>query len=534
MDSLGQAATRRYVTTITVITAAAMAFLADALYIHPGPLSTRQKVFAIFLALAGTLTQYTLGSEHKYFKQMARNGCGPLNSYANDPVGLRYLLSMAKSLKTHSLLEDRQEMLNKLGHTYWHRLFPEPCQSITTDEPENIKAVLAAKFEDWVIPEHRISGFRPVLGLHSIFTVNQPEWQHSRAMLRPSFQRDQISDLEVFDRHITKLMSKIPKDGSPVDLQDLFSMLTIDSISDFMFGQSTDVLGTADPRNIKFGAYFDTSVNKISRRARLSWLTQILPDRELNECTSFQKQYVQDFINQVKEQIEKGALKSDKKYVFLHELIKSGEPDQVIRDQLLSIYLAGRDTTTSVLSYLFMELSRRPDVVEEIQKEIRELGSKDPSWEELKNMKYLNWSVKEALRLNPPVPFNAREAIRDTILPTGGGPDGKSPVFVTKGTNVRYIPWAMHRRKDVYGPDAEEFRPERWESLKVTYEYLPFNGGPRICLGQQFALTQLAMVTFRLLQAFKTIERKDDRPPVQRLSINTSMLYGCWVSMTAA
>ncbi|KAI1492228.1 cytochrome P450, partial [Biscogniauxia mediterranea] len=93
------------------------------------------------------------------------------------------------------------------------------------------------------------------------------------------------------------------------------------------------------------------------------------------------------------------------------------------------------------------------------------------------------------------------------------------------------MPWVMHRRKDIYGDDADEFRPERWESLRLTFEYLPFNAGPRICIGQQFALTQLAMVTFRLLQAFPTIEPRDDRPPIQRLGVNTSMLYGTWVSM---
>jgi len=62
--------------------------------------------------------------------------------------------------------------------------------------------------------------------------------------------------------------------------------------------------------------------------------------------------------------------------------------------------------------------------------------------------------------------MNAREAIRDTTLPVGGGPDGKSPVFVFKGQLVNYVPYVMHRRKDIYGEDADEFRPERWENLR--------------------------------------------------------------------
>lgn len=71
-----------------------------------------------------------------------------------------------------------------------------------------------------------------------------------------------------------------------------------------------------------------------------------------------------------------------------------------------------------------------------------------------------------ALRLLPIVPFNARQAVVDTTLPVGGGPDGKSPVFVKAGQTVGYQVYIMQRRKDLYGEDAEEFRPERWESIR--------------------------------------------------------------------
>lgn len=69
-------------------------------------------------------------------------------------------------------------------------------------------------------------------------------------------------------------------------------------------------------------------------------------------------------------------------------------------------------------------------------------------------------------------------------LPVGGGPDGKSPMLVRKGTCVLMNLYAMHRREDVFGPDTEAFRPERWDGLRPGYAYLPFNGGPRICLGR--------------------------------------------------
>lgn len=84
------------------------------------------------------------------------------------------------------------------------------------------------------------------------------------------------------------------------------------------------------------------------------------------------------------------------------------------------------------------------------------------------------------LRLHPIVPGNARTARHDTTLPVGGGPDGKSPFFVKKGQMVIYSVYTMQRRTDLYGEDAAEFRPERWETIRPSWQYLPFNGGPRI------------------------------------------------------
>ena len=90
-----------------------------------------------------------------------------------------------------------------------------------------------------------------------------------------------------------------------------------------------------------------------------------------------------------------------------------------------------------------------------------------------------------ALRLHPVVPLNARMSIADTVLPRGGGPDGSSPIFIPAKTPVCWNLYAMHRREDLFGKDAEDFRPERWETLRAGWEYLPFNGGPRICIGRK-------------------------------------------------
>ncbi|OBT59925.1 hypothetical protein VE03_10592, partial [Pseudogymnoascus sp. 23342-1-I1] len=136
-------------------------------------------------------------------------------------------------------------------------------------------------------------------------------------------------------------------------------------------------------------------------------------------------------------------------------------------------------------------------VLQKLRVEISELnGNTDLKRSGLRNMKYLQNVIKETLRLYPPVPVNARTALCTTVLPTGGGPDRKSPVLIPKGSFVAYSVYTMHRRPDLYSMDAELFRPERWDeqmalSQNVTdskWGYLPFNGGPRICLGSNYWL----------------------------------------------
>lgn len=142
------------------------------------------------------------------------------------------------------------------------------------------------------------------------------------------------------------------------------------------------------------------------------------------------------------------------------------------------------------------------------------------------------------LRLYPSVPVNSRAAVRTTVLPVGGGRDGKSPILVRQGEAVGYCVYAMHRRKDIYGQDASEFRPERWEddALKdVGWGYLPFNGGPRLCLGQEFAQLEASYAIARIVQTFPKIDVPEAEPDVplgeerQTLTLVVSSTDGCRV-----
>lgn len=151
----------------------------------------------------------------------------------------------------------------------------------------------------------------------------------------------------------------------------------------------------------------------------------------------------------------------------------------------------------------------------------------------------------------PIIPLNGRTAEQDTILPTGGGPDGKSPIFLAKGTVVVYNAYAMHRSTDLWGPDASKFIPERWEKeAKLPSKFVPFGGGSRICPGreshhlyishkdladegntEQLALIESSYLIIRILQTYSVLENRDDSPFREAVAINLTPSGGVQVAL---
>lgn len=190
--------------------------------------------------------------------------------------------------------------------------------------------------------------------------------------------------------------------------------------------------------------------------------------------------------------------KSDEDFTFLHSIARHSRDPRLVRDQIMSVLLAGRDTTAGTLSWAIYELAGCPRAWARLRCEILEtVGASMPSYEALKNMRYLRHVLDETLRLHPSVPLNMRQALETTTIPgpTPGGPD----IVLLKGDTVTIDTIGMQTRQDLYPPISEDFAdpalfsPERWDKWRPTpWTYTPFHGGPRICLGQNFALTEMA------------------------------------------
>jgi len=501
---------------------------------------------AALLVAAGALLSYLVYSRlalyltRRAFKK--QHGCQPcVKTFNKDPfLGLDVLRTVLRHSKDRTFLEHvRRRYIDLNARTFRNRTIAIPV--IQTMEPENIKTVLSLKFKDYSLGG-REKSLTPFLG-HGIFNSDGEAWANSRHLLRPNFARDQVGDLEAFERHLTLMLKHIPKDGSTVDLQELFFWFTIDSATEFLFNHSTNSLrmfgqNVTDNEDVIFAKAFNEAQLDAVERFRFGFFYPLVFDQKksldaINICKAYVDKWVDDAVRWREErdaQRAAGKEPEEERYVFIHELAKQTNDKQRIRDELINVLLAGRDTTASLLSNMFFEIAKQPHIWQKLRDELSVLDGRLPNYEELRNLKYLRWCLNESLRLHPVVPGNARYAIRDTILPVGGGPDESAPLFVPKGTLVAYNPYAMHRRKDLFGPDADVFRPERWETLRPGWEYLPFNGGPRICLGQQYALTEASYVTARLVQTFSKLESRDSEPWSESITLTLCSANGTKVA----
>ena len=275
---------------------------------------------------------------------------------------------------------------------------------IFTADPDNIKAILAAQFEDFGKGEHFHQLWKPFLG-DSIFTTDGQQWHDSRQLIRPQFVKTRVADLDIFEKHVGRLMAQIDGHGAQVDMAALFFRFTLDSATDYLLGKSVDSL--YNPQ-----AEFATAFADVQRVQDILTRTGsfgFLIDKKtywsgLKVINAFVEPFIERVLHVSSSELEKKANQS-----FLDALAVTGTRDRnVIRDQVVALLLAGRDTTAAILSFTFKELSAHPEVVRKLRREILDkVGtSRPPTYEDLKSMPYLQHVIHETLRLYPAVPFN--------------------------------------------------------------------------------------------------------------------------------
>ncbi|KAI1204810.1 putative N-alkane-inducible cytochrome P450 [Annulohypoxylon truncatum] len=391
---------------------------------------------------------------------------------------------------------------------------------IVTRDPENARALFTSA--DFDISHHRQLSWMPLLG-KGIFTSRGDTWKHSRALLRPQFAREMISDPQLEEQHLAHLWRRLPADAATgwtgkVDLAPLFFKFTLDTSTEFIFGQSANSLlqdeQSQDSEKKSLASHFNAAKVWIDKRGALAKFYWLMNSAEFTQhCAAihaFADGLVADRLANpyhAKQDPEKGA-----RFSLLNELAKDTQDPRELRNETLHVLIAGRDTTGCLLGWVLYFLARHPRVYARLRAEIVDRFGETaaPDFRQLAQVSYLQWIISETLRFATVIPLNERIALRDTVLPAGGGADGKAPVFVPEGTQVLVPLYAMQHRADIWGADVEEFRPERWETHRPGWEYIPFGAGARKCLGQQFGRQEVGYVVSRFCQKYDRIENMEE------------------------
>ncbi|CAM8970162.1 unnamed protein product [Rhodiola kirilowii] len=419
-------------------------------------------------------------------------------------------------------------------HSSWTSDFPNLCDWYThllktsstgtihihvlnntiTANPENVEYMVKTKFDNFPKGKPFRAVLSDLLG-HGIFNVDGQEWKFQRKMASLELGSLSIRSFafEIVTSEIqTRLMPLLAAktiSGDVFDLQYVFRRFSFDNICRFSFGLDPGCLEMSVHES-GFARAFDQATRLSAQRALspspLIWkvkkMLSLGSEKELKEAVKMVNAMAEEVIRQKR---SSSLRSSNTNNDLLSRFMSSVNDDRYLRDIVVSFVLAGRDTVASVLASFFHLMLINPHVEERILCESdRVLGKENselPTFEQLREMHYLQASIYETMRLLPPVQFDSKFVLNDDVLPDG--------TFVRKDTRVTYHPYAMGRMETIWGSDALKFKPERWLQNNGVFKpadpfkYPVFHAGPRICLGKELAIMTSKTVALALIRRFQ-------------------------------
>lgn len=261
------------------------------------------------------------------------------------------------------------------------------------------------------MPDTRKSAMQPLFG-HGIFNTDGHAWSHSRQLLRPAMKKNNIAPLmRMMERHFQIMLESIQVKSETgqgaLDLQPLLFAFTMDTATEFLLGRSTHTLdpNRSSEREAAFVQDYVSCCVEAVRRMRLSPLRPLWMDRQVEAARKRAWSYVDSFVDDAIRVRESGKLPAANEdgdedfsveYNFLREVALDNGDRKFLRDQILNVLLAGRDTTAGLMSSFFFVLARRPDIYEKLRAEVAtHFGGDLPTQETLKKATYLDWCLKE-------------------------------------------------------------------------------------------------------------------------------------------
>jgi fatty acid omega-hydroxylase len=469
------------------------------------------------------------------------------------------VVGMLPSLLLHlnDVYEWFSEAVNRSGGTFTFKgPWLSSLRAVITCDPINVEYMLKTHFSNFPKGPYFRDVVRDLLG-DGIFNADDELWRQQRKAASIEFhslgfRNHTVQSLKelVHARLLPILDHAATLPGTPIDLQDVLLRLTFDNVCMIAFGVDPGCLRLGLPE-IPFAKAFEEGTEATVYRfitPTVLWRVMRYFNVGMEKKLGDSLRAIDDFADHVIESrmrelaeptTDQGA---DLLTIFMQLKDDNGNPysHRFLRDICINFILAGRDTSSVALTWFFWLLHGHPHVEQKIIAEIKtvlsnsrkqenvELSDVTFTVEELKQMHYLQAAVSEALRLYPSVPVDHKEVAEDDQFPDG--------TRLKKGTKVLYVIYAMGRMESIWGKDAREFRPERWLSkegrfmTESAYKYTAFNGGPRLCLGKDFAYTQMKWVAASVISRF-TVRVVPGHPVVPKLALTMYMKHGLLVTL---
>jgi len=329
----------------------------------------------------------------RYRDRQRRNGCQSPPGIEQSPFlfGADWVVGFYRASRNGCGLRHHRREHERFGHTFSMDLFGSTV--LHTADPENIKHVLSLQFANFDLGPNRRRAFSPFLG-SGIFTADGEAWSHARRSIKPRFSKqDLVSAIPGLEERTRRFLSSLPRDASVFDVQPLLFQLSMDISTEFLFGAST--AGHKLPS--QFSTAFEAAQAGMALRIRLGSLMDLITSRQFHRSCSLVHRFVDEYIaSSLSSSESEGEEKS-----FLTEMARNCSSTSQLRDHVLNLLVAGRDTTAGLMSIALFALSRHSHVWDKLQTEIAGLNGLPPGFGDLKNMKYLSWVIKESRYMSP-------------------------------------------------------------------------------------------------------------------------------------
>ncbi|HTV23271.1 MAG TPA: cytochrome P450 [Polyangiaceae bacterium] len=340
-----------------------------------------------------------------------------------------------------------------------------------------------------------------VLG-DGLLTSEGETWRRHRKLMAPSFQRGEVAAYGSVMAERARAFVERQAQGVVFDVHSAMMNLTLDILVRALFG--TEVKGAPDVEHLLEAVMRDYLPPAVAWRLLLpEWLP--LPSRR--RLARARRQLDAILLELIDERRRAGA--SGPSNDLLGRLMLACDADgslseAALRDEAMTLFLAGHETTALSLTYGLRLLAQHPAERQKLVAELDQaLGGRLPSMRDLPNLPYTRAVLDETLRLFPPAWGLGREPRADVVV---------AGVAIPKGTQVILCPWVMHRDAQFF-PEPERFWPERWltQPAPPRHAYMPFGAGPRVCIGSHFALAEAMLILAVILQHVE-IELLPDPP----------------------